>query len=155
MKKLLNLLWKLLTNKYININGQQVKLILTGVMIQMPELNYIGEEVKKSGNKLKEINYSKNYIFPNTNYTKPLYGLCPTLTTRSGVYFHSTYNRYLTTKECLLLQGFPMDFKQVVSNSRIYKQIGNSMSVNVIIALFNKIFQTTIYKQLLEKVVQK
>ena len=25
-------------------------------MIQMPELNYIGEEVKKSGNKLKEIN---------------------------------------------------------------------------------------------------
>ena len=100
-------------------------------------------------NKLKEINYSKNYIFPNTNYTKPLYGLCPTLTTRSGVYFHSTYNRYLTTKECLLLQGFPINFKQVVSNSRIYKQIGNSMSVNVIIALFNKIFQTTIYKEII------
>ena len=48
-----------------------------------------------------------------------------------------------------------MDFKQIVSNNRMYKQIGNSMSVTVIIALFNKIFQTTIYKQLLEKVVQK
>ena len=48
-----------------------------------------------------------------------------------------------------------MNFKQIVSNSRMYKQIGNSMSVNVLVSLFHKIFQTTIYKQLLEKVVQK
>ena len=48
-----------------------------------------------------------------------------------------------------------MNFKQIVSNSRMYKQIGNSMSVNILVSLFNKIFKTTIYKQLLEKVVQK
>ena len=109
------------------------------------------KECKAMFVKLQKINNSINYIFPNTNYTKPLYGLCPTLTTRSDVYFHSTYNRYLTTKECLSLQGFPISFKQVVSNSRMYKQIGNSMSVNVLVSLFNKIFQTTIYKEIVKK----
>ncbi len=40
--------------------------------------------------------------------------------------------RYANIKELLSLQGFPKNFKQVVSNTQLKKQIGNSMSVNVL-----------------------
>jgi len=56
--------------------------------------------------------------------------LSPSLTT-THPHYHTKYNRYLTPRECLNLQGFK-DFTQVVSNTQIYRQIGNSMSVNVI-----------------------
>ncbi len=49
-------------------------------------------------------------------------------------------NRKATIKECLLLQGFPKNFKQIVSNSQMRKQIGNSMSVNVLKCLFKECF---------------
>jgi hypothetical protein len=48
--------------KNVNLGGQQVQLILTGVMITMPELNYIGESVKASGAKLKKISGSGNNL---------------------------------------------------------------------------------------------
>ena len=42
--------------------------------------------------------------------------------------------RKLTPKECLLLQGFPEDFKipEKMSNGQLYKQAGNSVTVTVI-----------------------
>ena len=50
-------------------------------------------------------------------------------------------HRYATIKEKLSLQGFPKNFKQVVSNTQMSKQIGNSMSVNVLKCLFKSIFK--------------
>jgi len=93
--------------------------------------------------KLEKINNSNDYIFPNSNYVNPSKFICPTLSTRCDMFFHSTYKRYLTTKECLSLQGFSINFNQVISNTQIFKQIGNSMSVNVLKALFQKIFNIT------------
>lgn len=46
--------------------------------------------------------------------------------------------RKATIKECLSLQGFPTDFKQVVSDTQMRKQIGNSMSVNVLMEIFKE-----------------
>ncbi|NHW59987.1 DNA (cytosine-5-)-methyltransferase, partial [Escherichia coli] len=40
--------------------------------------------------------------------------------------------RKLTPLECFRLQGFPDDFKKTVSNSQLYKQAGNTISVPVI-----------------------
>jgi DNA (cytosine-5)-methyltransferase 1 len=40
--------------------------------------------------------------------------------------------RYVNVKECLRLQGFPDDFKQVVSDAQMKKQLGNSISVSVL-----------------------
>jgi site-specific DNA-cytosine methylase len=40
--------------------------------------------------------------------------------------------RYANTKEWAKLQGFPVNFKQVVSKTQFKKQMGNTMSVNVI-----------------------
>ena len=47
--------------------------------------------------------------------------------------------RKLTPRECLRLMGFPDDFKIVVSDTQMYRQTGNSIVVNVLIALFKQI----------------
>jgi DNA (cytosine-5)-methyltransferase 1 len=100
--------------------------------------------------KLKKINYQRDFIFPNSNYVNPVKKMCPTLTTRCDMFFHSSYNRYLSLSECLLLQGFSNNFKQVVSNTQMYKQIGNSMSVNVLKVILNEIFKCTLFANLIK-----
>ena len=47
--------------------------------------------------------------------------------------------RKLTPRECLRLQDVPDSFKQVVSDSQLYKQAGNAKSRNVVIMLFRQI----------------
>ena len=48
--------------------------------------------------------------------------------------------RYANVREHLALQGFPTRFKQVVANTTLKKQIGNSMSVCVIAAILKNIY---------------
>lgn len=68
-------------------------------------------------------------------------GLCPTLTANMGTGGHNVpliktdYGiRKLTPRECFNLQGFPANFVLPVklSNTRLYKQAGNSVTVPVI-----------------------
>lgn len=47
--------------------------------------------------------------------------------------------RRLTPRECLRLQDIPDSFKQVISDSQLYKQAGNAKSRNVVIMLFRQI----------------
>ncbi len=47
--------------------------------------------------------------------------------------------RKLTPRECLRLQYFPDTFKQIVSDSQLYKQAGNSMTVAVLEMIFGQI----------------
>jgi DNA (cytosine-5)-methyltransferase 1 len=102
----------------------------------------ISISLQKNLDKIKEgDSYKKNYIITPFTYCSIMNNISPTLTTRCDSFFHTTYKRYLTTKECLLLQGFSQNFKQDVSNSQLYKQAGNSMSVNVLKVLFQKIFE--------------
>ena len=58
---------------------------------------------------------------------------------RSGVDNYVTHNkgriRKLTPRECLRLMGFRDDFKQVVSDTQTYRQAGNSIVVDVLIAI--------------------
>jgi len=53
-------------------------------------------------------------------------------------------HRYANVKEYLALQGFPTDFKQVVSDTQLKKQIGNSISV----CILEKIFQNLLKSQI-------
>lgn len=61
---------------------------------------------------------------------------------RAGVDNYVTHNkgriRKLTPKECLRLMGFRDDFKQVVSDTQLYRQAGNSIVVDVLIALLKQ-----------------
>lgn len=47
--------------------------------------------------------------------------------------------RRLTPRECLRLMGFTDDFRIVVSDTQMYKQAGNSIVVDVLMAIFNKV----------------
>lgn len=105
---------------------------------------YINENIPNTiMKKLQKIKYKNNYICPCDGFTKGMFNVSPTLTTNSKSMFHSIYNRFFLPKECLLLQGFSDNFNQVVSNTQLYKQAGNSMSVNVLKALFKKIYSIT------------
>ena len=70
-----------------------------------------------------------------------------TLTTNAenfGVCTHPLRIRKLTPKECWRLMGFDdEDFakaEKVCSNSQLYKQAGNSIVVNVLMAIFKELF---------------
>ena len=73
--------------------------------------------------------------------------VCPTLTANMGTGGHnvpiiidSKGIRKLTPKECGNFQGFPNDYKlPSFADSHLYKQFGNSVSINVIEQLAQKI----------------
>ena len=54
---------------------------------------------------------------------------------------NKTNIRKLTPNECRKLQGFPSDWKQVVSDTQAYKQFGNAVTVNVIYAVAQEVFK--------------
>ena len=76
-------------------------------------------------------------------------GVCPTLTANMGMGGHNVHIimdsknriRKITPRECLLLQGFPKDFiiPKDLCDSRVYKQAGNSVSVEVIYRIAKEI----------------
>jgi DNA (cytosine-5)-methyltransferase 1 len=60
---------------------------------------------------------------------------------RAGVDNYVTHTgriRKLTPRECLRLMGFTDDFKQVVSDTQLYRQAGNSIVVDVLIAILKE-----------------
>ncbi len=68
---------------------------------------------------------------------------------RAGVDNYVTHTgkiRKLTPKECLRLMGFRDDFKQVVSDTQMYRQAGNSIVVDVLIALLKQMDVTKFAK---------
>ena len=50
--------------------------------------------------------------------------------------------RSLTERECLRLMGYPDSFKIVVSTQQMLKQAGNSIVVDVMMAVLDEIFKT-------------
>jgi len=100
----------------------------------------------------------KEMLNPNTVYQwRRIYirenknNLCPTLTANMGEGGHNVPLivdnfgiRKLTPRECFLFQGFPLSFKlpNSLSNSKLYKQAGNSVSVPVIKTLADNILRT-------------
>ncbi len=107
---------------------------------KVEEKYYLSEKVKKyvlsSG--------TKNF---KTSTNTDLDVARPLLTTmhkmhRAGVDNYITYPRgkirKLTPRECLRLMGFGDDFKIVVSDTQMYRQAGNSIIVDVLIALLKE-----------------
>lgn len=70
---------------------------------------------------------------------------------RAGVDNYVTYERgkirKLTPKECLRLMGFRDTFKIAVSDTQMYRQAGNSIVVDVLIALLKQMDITKIAKE--------
>ena len=92
--------------------------------------------------KLKDFVTSKNKIYQwrRCYVRENKSSLCPTLTSNMGTGGHNVPIilddkgiRKLTPRECANFQGFPKNYKLPnISDSHLYKQIGNSVSVPVI-----------------------
>ena len=84
-------------------------------------------------------------------------GVCPTLTANMGTGGHNVpiikvgarEYRKLTPRECFNLQGFPKDFKfpDGMANGRLYKQAGNSVTVDIIERIANILHKSLDQKQ--------
>ncbi len=93
-------------------------------------------------NKIKDSIKSKNtaYQWRRKYVRENKKGVCPTLTANMGTGGHNVPIvmdmkgiRKLTPRECLRLQGFPDTFNLPdITDSKLYKQAGNSVSVPVI-----------------------
>ena len=114
-----------------------------------PKFGYLTEHKKKLINDLQENhkiddlnkNWSMNLNVSNYKRCGPMLDICPTLLAGNGgdcIFYLSSIGRRFTPREYLNLQGFG-EFNQVVSNSKLYKQIGNSMSVNILAFIYKSI----------------
>lgn len=88
---------------------------------------------------------TKNFYHPNAKIDLPI---ARALLSTMGNHHRASVNNYVTTKgrvrsltvrEAHRLMGFPDDYKIVVSKSQAYKQAGNSIVVDVLIALIKEI----------------
>ena len=143
---------KNLKKKYTQVNG---KIALCQKRNQ--QFNWHGDFVQVKKSNIKKYILSdkvKKYVLSSGTkgfYSKPEIDLeiaRPLVSTmhkmhRSGVDNYISLKkgkiRKLTPRECLRLMGFPDTFKQVVSDTQLYRQTGNSIVVNIIIALLKEI----------------
>ena len=142
---------KNLKKRYTQING---KIALCQKRNQ--QFNWHGDFVQVKKSNIKKYILSdkvKKYVLSSGTkgfYSKPEIDLeiaRPLVSTmhkmhRSGVDNYISLKkgkiRKLTPRECLRLMGFPDTFKQVVSDTQLYRQTGNSIVVNIIIALLKE-----------------
>jgi len=81
-----------------------------------------------------------NIEFPQSSFLNTD-KICPCILARSSLWC-VPFHRRANTKEYLKLQGFPVSFKQVVSDTQLKKQVGNSMSVCVLEAIFRSLLNS-------------
>jgi DNA (cytosine-5)-methyltransferase 1 len=113
------------------------------------ECNKLNDYIDFSDNIMNNINFKSIYrkqifnefkkcnlhIFLDLAFLKYFYtknhSKCSCITA-SSMFYNLKMNRYANTNELLKLQGFPESFKNVCSKHQFTRQIGNSMSVNVL-----------------------
>ena len=119
---------------------------LTDILEQdVSDKYYVRDEIKESRlMRLKDPNYPKPYISHENmagSITPHPYSSC----LRAGAsanYILINDERRPTEREMLRLQGFPDDFKIVVSYGHIKHQTGNSVAVPVIAAVAKQMIST-------------
>ncbi len=130
-------------------------------LFNQKELDYRINTLRKNSPKLKDIPiggvgaWSRSTRYPEG---KPKYvesririnGKANTLTTGKYCGAISSMNivndrgiyRFLSPDECELLQGYPLGHTGMVSTNQRYKMMGNAMTVNVIIHIYNELIRS-------------
>ena len=155
-----NVKWKVLNTKDYGIpqNRERVFIVGTKGEFEWPEkvkMNDLADYVDLKDTILTELTSEryKNYIsklpedaiyvdlafcgMPGRKHTKAHeYAGC--LHTRGSLWCH-LLNRYANQKELLWLQGFDENFNISVSRTQLCRQLGNSMSVNVLSGILSNL----------------
>lgn len=159
--KIYNVEWKILNTKDYGIPQNRERVFIIGIKkslkkkFKWPDKKRM-ESLKKyvdwkdTRKNVLTDNYKKrlSYVNPNSyfidlGFQTDFYPngdkYCPCLITSPNL-FNFKLMRKANINEYLTLQGFPHSFKQAVSDNQIKKQIGNSISVNVLKELFKCMF---------------
>jgi DNA (cytosine-5)-methyltransferase 1 len=124
---------------YENKNKQEFNEFIFNVN-EVEEKYYLSEKITKYVLSTGTKNF-KTTIKTDLQVARPLLQTMHKMH-RAGVDNYVTHNkgriRKLTPKECLRLMGFGDGFKQVVSDTQMYRQAGNSIVVDVLIALLKQ-----------------
>lgn len=150
--------WKVLNTKDYGIPHQRERLYIIGLLSDMPyhwpepcRMKSIGSyldhsdrepqpipDFMKRAQMIDQLPQNSCFVdigYPHHNFpNSDLFSPC--ITAQANLWC-VPYQRRATVKECLALQGFPKTFVQVVSDRQLKKQLGNSMSVNVLEAIFS------------------
>ena len=118
------------------------------------QTSYMYKELKKSI-KRKDTVYQWRRVYVRENQSN----LCPTLTANMGTGGHNVplilddYGiRKLTPKECFRFQGFKnIKFPKDVANTQLYKQAGNSVTVDLIEKIA-KLIKQSLNQKILKKI---
>ena len=135
------------TTKFGNFTSKDGKIVLDREASDIDDKYFLSDLVYKHVMSTG----TKNY------YTKPEVDLSiarPLLATmhkmhRAGVDNYVTYKnklRKLTPRECMRLMGYDDSFKIIVSDTQAYKQAGNSIVVDVMIAIMKEILKVEEFK---------
>lgn len=150
--------------EFIFLEKQELKLRLKDMLEdEVDEKYYLTESNIKTINRnfgskgkilnLDEFSLIEKMTYPSRINQKINETICPTLTSAMGtgggnvpvINQKNDRLRKLTSKECWRLMGFDdEDFEkasQVNSNAQLYKQAGNSIVVNVLMAIFNELLK--------------
>ena len=149
--------WKILNTKDYGIPQNRERVFIVGCKdkdFEWPKkkkmnnlkkyIDYKDINSRSIPNYCKELfdNIPRDSIFINICFTKSKFSnsnkICPTIMASNKIW-NVILSRYANIKENLMLQGFPKTFKKNVSDSQLKKQIGNSISVNVLKCIFEKI----------------
>jgi len=108
---------------------------------QVEEKYYLSEKVTKYVLATGTKNFKTHNAKTDLKIARPLLQSMHKMH-RAGVDNYVTHNkgkiRKLTPKECLRLMGFQDGFKQVVSDTQAYRQAGNSIVVDVLVAILKQ-----------------
>ena len=107
---------------------------------------YIYKHLKKHQNykKIKDLNYLVANEVRRSRCNFRFDNISPCLTTKMGtggnnVPYLVNQDRFFTLDQCLLLQGFPKNFKLTNNYTEALKQIGNSVTINVVKKIAQKL----------------
>ena len=153
-----------LTKRYTQINGE-----IALCQKKNQQFNWHGDFVFVPEEDIQKTDLAKYYLSPKvkayvlstgtkTYRTRPQIDLdiARTLLTtmhkmhRAGVDNYVTTEgriRKLTPRECLRLMGFSDSFKIVVSDTSMYQQAGNSIVVDVLIKIMEKVIATSVFEE--------
>ncbi len=105
-------------------------------------------KTRKDYKQIKDLNHLIAFEIRKSRVSFRFDGISPCLTTKMGtggnnVPYLVNYDRFLTIRELLRIQGFPDSFNITDSYSNALMQIGNAVTVPVIESLMSKIVQCT------------
>ena len=114
------------------------KNVRSNVVLTPNMLEVARERVRRKGGKMTD-NYIVNVNGSVGGFGSAMKEISPCLLANAFNFYSTKHKRVLTAREYLRLQGFPETFKTLSDERTTKKQAGNSMSVNVLMAIFRQL----------------